>query len=196
VKPSTSSHRSWTAILVLVLVTLSSSVLANASDEQLRQTMADIALLNGQLSQRKADATGIREVLSARLKKIKNEAEHEWKEKGIKTHADALDNPRLFYDLKLIGEIQAYIDRYTQKIGYYRVACDRLAYLYQQADDDLKIVSTLSGMKVDALIAQAEKILNDYLPDAQTLVIHPGTVTVDPPEKIWDRLKKGRKTEN
>ena len=70
-KPSTSLHRSWTTILVLVLVTLSSSVLANASGEQLRQTMADIALLNGQLSQRKADATGIREVLSARLKEIK-----------------------------------------------------------------------------------------------------------------------------
>ena len=191
-KSSTSSQRSWIAIFVLVLVALPSSALAYASGEQLRQTMAAIALLNGQLSQRKADAAGIREVLSDRLKEIKTEAEREWREKGIKTHADALDNSRLFYDLKLMGEIQAYIDRYTQKIGYYRVACDRLAYLYQQADDDLKIVSTLSGMKVDALISQAEKILDDYLPDAQTLVIHPGTLTVDPPEKIWDRLKKGR----
>jgi hypothetical protein len=180
----------------LVLVALPSSALANANGQQLRQTMADIALLNGQLSQRKTDAAGIREVLSARLKEIKNEAEQEWREKGIKTSADALNNPRLFYDLKLMGEIQAYIDRYTQKIGYYRLACDRLAYLYQQADDDLKIVSTLSGMKVDALISQAEKILNEYLPDAQTLVIRPGTLTVEPPEKIWDHLKTGRQAGN
>ena len=65
--------------------------------------------------------------------------------RGSRPKRTRLDNPRLFYDLMLMGEIQAYIERYTQKIGYYRVACDRLAYLYQQADDDLKIVSTLSG---------------------------------------------------
>lgn len=188
--------RSWIGIFVLVLVALPSSAPANANGQQLRQTMADIALLNGQLSQRKADAAGIREVLSARFQEIKTEALRECRQKGIATNADPVDHPRLFYDLKLMAEIQAYIDRYTEKMGYYRLACDRLSYLYQQADDDLKIVSTLSGMKIDALISQAEKILNEYLPDAQTLVIQPGTLTVDPPEKIWDHLKTGRQTEN
>jgi hypothetical protein len=154
--------------------------------------MADISLLNNQMAQRKTDADGIREALSARLEEIKTEAWREWREKGIKTDAEVLKNPRLLYDLMLMAEIQAYIHRYTQKIGYYRVACDRLSYLYQQADDDLKIVSTLSDMKIDALISQAEKILDDYLPDAQTLVIHPERLTIEAPEKIWETLKKGR----
>ena len=154
--------------------------------------MADIALLNNQIAQRMTDAVGIREALSARLEETKAEAWRELREKGIKTEADALSTPRLLYDLMLMAEIKATIDRYKQKIGYYRVACDRLSYLYQQADDDLKIVNTLSGMKIDALISQAEKILDSYLPDAQTIVIQPGTLTIDPPGEVWKALNKGR----
>ena len=169
-----------------------SAVTAHAKGEQLRQTMADIALLNSQMVQRKADVAGIRDALSARLEEIKTEAWREVREKGIVSETEALSSPRILYDLMLMAEIQAYIDRYTQRMGYYRVACDRLSYLYQQADDDLKIVSTLSGMKIDALVSQAEKILDGYLPEAQTIIIQPNTLTVEPPEKIWETLRSGK----
>jgi hypothetical protein len=191
VNPSTIIHRSLIALIVVGAMVWSSTATADTKREQLRQTMADISLLNGQLGQRKTDADGIREALSTRLKAIKTEALRELQDKGIHSDAQALSNPRLFYDLRLMAEIQAYIDRYTQKIAYYRVACDRLSYLYQQADDDLKIVSTLSDLKIDALIAQVEKILNGYLPDAQTLVIQPNTLTIESPGKIWKALKTG-----
>ncbi|WP_319409975.1 hypothetical protein [uncultured Desulfosarcina sp.] len=191
-KPNRITHRSFFFVMALTFLVLPSTVMANNKDEQLRQTMAEISLLNNQMAQRKTDADGIREALSARLEEIKTEASREWREKGINTGAEALKNPRLLYDLMLMAEMQAYIHRYTQKIGYYRVACDRLSYLYQQADDDLKIVSTLSDMKIDALISQAEKILNGYLPDAQTLVIQPDKLTIEAPEKIWENLKKSR----
>lgn len=156
----------------------------------MRHSMADIALLNGQLAQRKTDAASIRDALTVRLNAIKAETNELLRETGIKSQSEALKNPRLFYDLMLIAEVQAYIDRYVQKIDYYRVACDRLNYLYQQADDDLKIVNTLSGMKIDALVSQVEKILDTYLPDAQTLVIQPGKMTIDPPERTWNGLNK------
>lgn len=189
--PSTIIHRLLIAVIVVGAMAWSSTVTAETKREQLRQTMADISLLNGQMGQRKTDADGIREALSTRLKAIKTEALRELRDKGIRSDAQALNNPRLFYDLRLMAEIQAYIHRYTQKIAYYRVACDRLSYLYQQADDDLKIVSTLSDLKIDALIAQVEKILNGYLPDAQTLVLQPNTLSVEPPQKVWKALKTG-----
>jgi len=185
-------YRLLMPVIVLALLVVPSTVTANNKAELLRQTMADIALLNSQMAQRKADAGGIRDALSAQLEAIKTEARREWREKGIDTEAEALKNPRLLYDLMLMAEIQAYIQRYTQKIGDYRVACDRLSYLYQQADDDLKIVSTLSGMKIDALVSQAEKILDGYLPEAQTIVIQPDKLTIETPEKMWQALKKGQ----
>lgn len=183
-------HRAFTIAVVWLLVLWPSTVTATVKGEQLRHSMADIALLNGQLAQRKTDAASIRDALTVRLNAIKAETNELLRETGIKSQSEALKNPRLFYDLMLIAEVQAYIDRYVQKIDYYRVACDRLNYLYQQADDDLKIVNTLSGMKIDALVSQVEKILDTYLPDAQTLVIQPGKMTIDPPERTWNGLNK------
>lgn len=179
-----------TIAVVWLLVVWPSTGTATVKGEQLRRAMADITLLNGQLVQRKTDAAGIRDALTVRLNAIKAETDETLRKTGIKSQAEALKNPRLFYDLMLIAEIQAYIDRYVKKIAYYRVAGDRLNYLYQQADDELKIDNTLSGMKIDALVSQVEKILDTYLPDGQTLVIHPGSLTIDPPEKIWNALSK------
>jgi len=192
VKPFMTMYRFLMPVIVLVLLVWPSTVTANNKAELLRQTMADIALLNSQMAQRKTDAGGIRDGLSAQLEAIKTEARREWREKGIDTEAEALKNPRLLYDLMLMAEIQAYIQRYTQKIGDYRVACDRLSYLYQQADDDLKIVNTLSGMKIDALISTAEKILDGYRPEAQAIVIQPDKLAIETPEKMWKALTKGQ----
>lgn len=179
-------------VMFMASMALLASATANAGQDVLRRTMADIALLGTQMAQRKADAAEIREALADRLQMIRAEARRESKEKGIDTLETAKKNPRLFYNLQLIAEIQAYLGRYTQKIAYYRVACNRLGYLYQQTDDALKIVSTLSGMKIDALVAQAEKILDGYLPEAQTIVIQTDALTLDPPEKIWESLAAGQ----
>lgn len=167
---------------------------AVASDgDLLRRTMADVSLLKSQMVQRRVDAVGIREALMDQLKTIRSEAGWEAQERGIKTLAEAKAHPRLYYDLILMAEIQAYIDRYTQKIAYYRVACDRLNYLYQQADDDLKMVGTLSGLKIDTLAAQAEKIRDAYHSEAQTLVIPiDAGFVIEPTEAVWDSLKTGR----
>ena len=192
-KPSMITSPSlMSVIVVVVLLVLPSTVAADNNAERLRETMADIALLKGQMAQRKTDADGIRDALSEHLEAIETEARREWREKGLNTEVEALKNPRLLYDLMLMAEIQAYIRRYTQKIGDYRAACDRLSYLYQQADDDLKIVSTLSGLKIDALISTAEKILDGYRPEAQAIVIQPDKLTIETPEKMWQALSEGR----
>ncbi|BBO73596.1 hypothetical protein DSCW_10130 [Desulfosarcina widdelii] len=160
--------------------------------EQLRKTMADISLLNNQLAQRRADAARLREELAKRMEEIKAEIREKTAELKIKDEAEALKTPKILFDLRLIAEIQAYMKRYAKEMSYYQVACDRLSYLYQQADDDLKIVNTLSGMKIGALVSQTEKIVNAYLPDAQTIVIQPGSMVIDSPESVWKSLDTGR----
>lgn len=179
-------------IFVGVWLACPATLSAATKSEQLRQAMAEIALLNSQLMQRKADAADIRESLAARCEEFKNEFRRTKGEMAVETESEAKNIPRIWYDLMLIAEIQAYMNRYAQKIRYYRVAIDRLSYLYQQADDDLKIVTTLSGMKIDALLSQTGKVLEAYLPDAQTLVIHPDSLVIDPPETVWRTLAAER----
>ncbi|MFO7715662.1 hypothetical protein [Desulfosarcina sp.] len=188
-KRPTIIQRALLLTVVLALTVLPVSATAKAIGDQLRRTMAEISLLNSQMAQRKTDAAQTRDALAARLEELKTEARKTSQEQGIKLAAKALKNPRIYYDLMLMAEIQAYIDRYTQKISYYRIACDRLSYLYQQADDDLKLVDSLSGMKIDALIAQAEKILDGYLADAQTITIQPHSLKVDAPQNMWEALE-------
>jgi hypothetical protein len=182
-------RRSWCIVVFCVLTAVTATANANDKGQQLRRTMADIALLNSQMAQRKADATEIREALSARLGEIEQETLEVRREKKIKSRTEALDEPRLYHNLLLMAEIETYADRYIEKINYYRVACDRLTYLYQQADDDLKIVSTLSDLKIDALVSQAQKIVDGYLPDAQTIVIQSASLKPASPERIWARLE-------
>ena len=184
-------HLTYGILIGCLLLAMPATVTAATQDEQLRRTMADIALLNSQLAQRKADAASIRDALTIQFETLQSETRRLWKDGEIKSDKQALENPRIRYNLMLMAEIQAYIERYVQKMGYYRVACDRLSYLYQQADDDLKIVNTLSGMKIDALISQTQKILNAYLSDAQTLLVHPETLTIEPPEATLRALKSG-----
>jgi hypothetical protein len=163
-------------------------VSASEKSERLRQTMADLSLLNSQLLERKTEAESIRADLSVKLMEIKKEARKEIHSARIRNKTEALQHPRILYDLMLMAEIQAYMDRYKKKIGYYRVACDRIGYLYQRADDDLKIVNTLSGMKVEALVSQASQLNKTYLKEAQTIVIKPDLIVIEPPERIWEDL--------
>ena len=181
-------EKSWVLGVLLALAFFSLADAAADKGEQLRRSMAEIALLNGQMAQRKDDALSIRETLSQKLKELDSEAREVLRANKIRSQIDALEHPRIYYNLLLMAEIEAYMGRYTEKIAYYRVACDRLSYLYQQADDDLKIVNTLSDLKIDALIVQTEKILDGYLPDAQTIVINPATLAVVKPENLLPRL--------
>ena len=180
------------SVLFLALLVLPWPAAAADSAELLRGTMADIVLLKEQMDQRKTDAVAIRDALSAKLEAIEIEARREWRETGIDTEADVLKNPKLFYDLMLMAEIQAYIDRYRQKTTFYRLAGERLGYLHQQADDALKIVSTLSGMKIDALVSQADEILDGYRPESQTIFIQPDQLIIEAPEKMWNVLGRAK----
>jgi hypothetical protein len=180
--------KSWALALFLVLASFALAMGASEKGEQLRRTMAEVALLNSQMAQRKDDAASTREKLSIKLGKLKREASQIIGKNKIETRADALEHPRVYYNLLLMAELEAYIDRYTERIAYYRVACDRLSYLYQQADDDFKIANTLSDLKIDALVGQTEKILDGYLPDAQTLVINPSTLSIASPDDVLDTL--------
>lgn len=176
-------------LLVLTGLVRPLAAMQTADSTQLQRAMADIAMLNTQLAQRQADAAQIREQLAARLDAVRTEALQQIRDGRIDSEAEALAHVRLRYDLMLMAEFRAYLDRYARKIAYYRVACDRLGYLYQQADDDLKIVNTLSGVKIEALTSQVEKVLDGYLADAQTIIIEPDTLTFESPQTIWKLLR-------
>ena len=83
--------------ILAVLLALVSSAMAADKAEQLRRTMADIALLSSQLVQRRADASVIRDELATRHAALREEALKIVKEKQIDMPSKALEQPRLYY---------------------------------------------------------------------------------------------------
>lgn len=156
--------------------------------KQLEKMMGEISAMTHQLSQRETEAAEVRDQLITQLGSIETETRREIQRTGITRPPDVRDHPKIFYNLKLMGELQRYIDRYAQKIEGYRLARSRLGYLYQFADDDLKIIHTLPSLKIDALITQIRNTLASYENDANALLIHPDSFQETSAEAVWVRL--------
>lgn len=161
----------------------------NEKSARLEKAMAEISAMSHQLAQLEAEATDIRGQLISQLDGIESETRREIRQTGRSSPPSGIENPKIFYNMKLMGELQGYIHRYSQKIKDYRLAHSQLRYLYQYADDDLKIIHTLSNIKIDALITQIQNTLVTYANDARALRIHPETIKAEPVEKVWERLR-------
>jgi hypothetical protein len=64
----------------------------------------------------------------------------------------------------------------------------RLAFLYQQAEDDLKILETLSDMKIEKLMGQINQTTHKYQSEAKGLSIDVNGIVLSPPEEIWNSI--------
>ncbi len=184
------------ALQALILLFILMSVIAGRpsgasgadNTSALRQKMADISLLQSQLNERKREAIDIREALYRHLSVLRSEIEGLVDQEKITAFKTAQYYPRIRYNLQLSGEVLAYIDQFNQKISFYQIGQDKLDYLYQQADDDLKIINTLTHLKIEALLAQIDVVIFEYLPEAHRILISLNELEIDGADTIWKKI--------
>lgn len=174
------------AILGAMQLPVAAATAAQAN--HLRGMMQAISARHDQIAQRQVEAVAIRETLTHRRNVLQFEVWDEFQSVEAQTESEVFENARLWYSLLLLTEIEALVNRYNEKIEQYRSIRNHLNYLYQQAQDDLKIVTTLPGMTLAVSFAQTEAILEAYQHDAEAIVIHPDTLVLDPPHKMWKKL--------
>lgn len=156
----------------------------------LQQKMADISLLQSQLNERKNEAIEIREKLYGHLSALNQEIESITAREKINSFKAAGHHPRIRNNLQLCSEIFYYIDQFNQKIRFFQIGQDKLDYLYQQADDDLKIINTLTHLKIEALLAQIDAVVFEYLPEAHRILIDFDTFTNVSLETVWEKITR------
>ena len=154
----------------------------------LQQKMAEINLLQNQLNQRKNNAVEIREKLYGHLSILGSEIKTIAAQKKIETFKGAQAHPRVLHNLQLYGEVQSYIDQINQKIRYYQIGLDKLDYLYQCADDDLKIINTLTHLKIEALVTQIDMVIQTYLPEAHRILISLDNLNIGDAKTVWSQM--------
>jgi hypothetical protein len=175
-------------IFVLIMIGYTPWVVtANPKTDDLKLKLADISLLRQQLQDRSQQAEQIRQALVDQQDFLAGEASLLCRTLKIKSLKQAQNNTRIHYDLELLRMIEGYLDMLEQKIRFYQTGNDKLAYLHQSASDDLKMMATLNDLKIDALSTQISLVVNQYLPEAHTILIEPAQIKPAAAETVWEK---------
>ena len=181
-------NRIW-GLFFIILLLLPGNILANNFKlSDLTNKMAEISSLRDKVIQRQAQASKLIKQLSQTMVDLKEEIKGEKRKLRITSCQEAIRNPRVDYNIKLIQKILVYISRLNEKIQYLDIASEELAFLYQQAEDDLKILETLSDMKIEKLMGQINQTTHKYQSEANRLVIDSDGIVLSPPEEIWGSI--------
>jgi hypothetical protein len=177
--------------LLFVLAT-GSKAEAKAGTEDLQRKIADITLLKQQLGDRRQQAEDALEALLKQQDEFMAEARLLIKSLKIKSIQEAQKNLRLHYGIELLRIIRAYSQAFESKIRFYQTGRDKLTYLLQLAQDDIKMVTTLSGFEIDALTTQISLVVNQYLGQAHNIQIAPPNMDAISAESIWESIMAAR----
>lgn len=183
------------AVAAMCWIAISPAVIladANPKLAELEQKIADLTLLHQQLGDRMAQAQAIRNALNDQQQQITSEIQVLIKSLKINTLQQAAAHLRMHYNIELLRTILAYGDELDAKIQSYQSGRERLGYLRQLAEDDIRMIATLSDLKIDALTTQISLVINRYLPDAHVIQIDPQQVALLSDRQVWARVTDRR----
>ena len=179
------AHRRGISLLLAAIFLVPTLVWANPKVETLKRKIADINLLHQQLSDRGLQAQAARDALMTQKQELIAEITVLMKSDDIRTYRQAENNLRIHYNLSLLGILEAYRQTLESKLRLYRTGCDKLSYLSALADDDIKMITTLNDLEIDALTTQISLVINRYLPEAHVIQIDPIRIEPLSPEHVW-----------
>jgi len=178
----------WGVLLIIHLL-LPGNILANNFKlSDLTNKMAEISSLRDKVIQRHAQASKLIKQLSQTVVELKEEIKGEKRKLRTPSFQEAIRNPRIDYNIKLIQKILVYTSGLHEKVQFLNIAGEELAFLYRQAEDDLKILETLSDMKIEKLMRHINQTTHKYQSEAKGLSIDVNGIVLSPPEEIWESI--------
>lgn len=164
---------------------------ANTKLSDLERKIADLSLLNQQLKDRMDQAITIRSALAEEQRQLTAEIKVLLKSLSIGSFQRAMQEQRIRYNIELLRTTVTYIQKIDEKMSFYQTGRDRLSYLQNLAQDDIRMIATLSDLKTDALTTQISLVINRYLPDAHTIQIDPDRIELVSAQSVWESLIEG-----
>lgn len=178
------------ALFLWCILMSAAPVWANPKLSELERKIADLSLLQDQLAHRISQIQGIRGALIEQQTMLTSEVNLLVKNHQIKSWQQAQERMRLRNNIELLRTVLTYGDELDAKILFYQNGRERLAYLSRLAEDDMRMISALNDLKIDALTTQISLIINRYLPEAHVIQIDPQRVTLFSAQQVWDRIAK------
>ncbi len=176
---------------LMVVMGIPATVAANAKSNQLEGKTADIQLLSQQLNERKHEAISLLNEIEALKSELIAEVRVLAKSFGYRSYAAAKQNLRIYYNIELLRSLLAYGDAFSAKIRFYETGNDRLTYLHQLVQDDIRMTAALNDYQIDALTTQISLVINRYLSDAHIVRVDPQPQRLLPAAEVWKGINSG-----
>jgi hypothetical protein len=176
---------------ILLCVNPSGAVEASSPKAvELSRKISEMSSLQRSVVSQVGVAVQTRERLQKQIDELVYEINQEMVNRQIKTYPAAEKISRIKYNLRLIQQLSAYIERLKQREKYFRIGNETLEHLQQQVSDDLQLIRTLNDMEVDKLIYEINVVFDEYIPETQKPVFTIDGIQGKAPETIWNEIFK------
>ncbi len=189
--PATASHAKAPQISVSPpLAEVTSDPLTKS--EIFQQKMQQILAVRDKLSGKRALAASIREKLNEQILALKLEILAKQRAMGIASYEEAVNAPRIYYNIKLIQLLKAYTSKLAERIRYYEDGYDKMYFRYQETDDSFKIIELWGDTKTKRLMTKIDKAINEYQAENKPHMFTNKQIVMDKPLKIWTETTQSK----
>ena len=168
--------------------------LAATKTDLLKDKLAAMETLRGQIGLKLIEASAIRNRLQGAIDPLMQETKTLIKQHRLTEFPQTGAYPQIKYGLKTLAYLQGYFQAIQQAIAHFRQVDHELQYLIQQVRDDLRIISTLNDFTIDSLIAKIDRSLN--FPNAhQPHLLEAQRLKPPAPEALFNAIRSARNTD-
>lgn len=130
-------------------------------------------------------ALAVRADLTARGREFAGEIKDVHQRHRYGSYAEAIRNPRVQYNLKLIQMVSGYTGALDEKIVFFKNSLEQIRFLYRQAEDEFKMMQTLGALENGGLLDRIDRLLIEYRAELKKDLIESARISFRPCDAIW-----------
>jgi len=158
----------------------------------LQQKIVDIQALQARIDDTRKRALAQQGTLQAKVAEYTREIRKEQTARKLKSFKQAIGVYRVRYNLKLVQQISAYLAAVSERIDFFQDGREQIDFLHQQAQDDLKMVQTLSDMEVADFIRRMDQALKKYEIAVNSSLFDIEKIQQEKLETIWKTISAAK----
>jgi len=158
----------------------------------LQQRITEIQALQTRMDEIRGQAVALQSTLHGKVDAYSKEIRKERDARALKNYRQAIKVYRVRNNLKLVQQITAYLAAVSERIAFFEEGREQVDFLYQQAQDDLKMVQTLSDMEITGFIDRMDQVLARYQKAVNSSLFDIEKIQQAELEALWDSISTGK----
>ncbi|MCK5211964.1 hypothetical protein KAJ89_04645 [Candidatus Parcubacteria bacterium] len=156
--------------------------------EKLQKRFDRLSGLNERLESKREEMLSLHESFIGEIDNLRAEIQSITQKEELDSYSEAINHPRIKYDLKLIQQKQAYLVKLMEFQRALSLGGEEVLFLTRKIEGDLLVAEVLDQKKLDELIEEIDFVINEYLPYADELVIGVDSNELDSKQEIWEDI--------